>query len=347
MRAEKALQPTRDEWRAVVAKYQRPSLWRSLWQIVNTFIPYFALLYVMYLSLAYSYWLTLGLAVVAGGLLLRVFIIFHDCCHGSFFASRKANDILGMIAGFLVFTPYNRWRYEHAVHHATSGDLDHRGIGDVYTMTVNEYRNASRLDRLKYRLFCHPIVLLGIGPLYIFLISHRFCRRESSRKERLNVYATNIALLALMMVMASTIGLQQYVLIHLPVILVAATVGVWFFYVQHQFEDAYWEHNETWDFATAALQGSSYFKLPKVLQWFSGNIGLHHIHHLSARIPNYYLQKCHDETPFFQNAHIITLGSSLKTLSFHLWDEEQRKMISFRQLSVPSFQRAVAEQRGR
>jgi omega-6 fatty acid desaturase (delta-12 desaturase) len=347
MRAENAVQPTRDEWRAAVAKYQRPSLWRSLWQIINTFIPYVALLYVMYLSLAYSYWLTLGLAVVAGGLLLRIFIIFHDCCHSSFFVSRKANDIVGMIAGFLVFTPYHRWRHEHAVHHATSGDLDHRGVGDIYTMTVNEYRNASRFERLKYRLFRHPIVLLGLGPLYTFLISHRFCRRDSGRKERLNVYATNVALLALLVAMTLTIGLQQYVMIHLPVILVAATVGIWFFYVQHQFEDAYWEHNETWDFATAALQGSSYFKLPKVLQWFSGNIGLHHIHHLSARIPNYYLQKCHDETPLFQNAHIITLGSSLKTLSLHLWDEEQRKMVGFRHLNAPSLRRAVAEQRGR
>jgi omega-6 fatty acid desaturase (delta-12 desaturase) len=289
----------------------------------------------------------LGLAVVAGGLLLRIFIIFHDCCHSSFFVSRKANDIVGMIAGFLVFTPYHRWRHEHAVHHATSGDLDHRGVGDIYTMTVNEYRNASRFERLKYRLFRHPIVLLGLGPLYTFLISHRFCRRDSGRKERLNVYATNVALLALLVAMTLTIGLQQYVMIHLPVILVAATVGIWFFYVQHQFEDAYWEHNETWDFATAALQGSSYFKLPKVLQWFSGNIGLHHIHHLSARIPNYYLQKCHDETPLFQNAHIITLGSSLKTLSLHLWDEEQRKMVSFRHLNAPSLRRAVAEQRGR
>lgn len=330
------------EWRAVVAKYQRPDLRRSIWQILNTFIPYFALWYLMYLSLDYSYWLTLGLALIAGGLLVRIFIIFHDCCHGSFLPSRKANEILGIIAGVLTFTSYHQWRHSHAIHHATSGDLDHRGVGDVYTMTVDEYRNASRFQQVRYRLFRHPLVLLGLGPLYTFLVKNRLCSPHDRRKERHSVYGTNLALLGLLLLGTWIIGLPEFLLIQLPVLLVAATAGVWLFYVQHQFEDAYWEHNESWDFATASLHGSSYFKLPPVLQWFSGNIGLHHIHHLSPRIPNYHLQQCHDETPLFQDVHTLTLRSSVKTLSFHLWDAEQGKMISFRQLHATPPLRTVA-----
>lgn len=333
------------ELRDIVAKYQRPDLRRSIWQVLNTFIPYFLLWYLMYKSLAYSYILTLALAVVAGGLVVRIFIIFHDCCHGSFFSSRKANDILGMISGVLTFTPYQQWRHSHAVHHATSGDLDHRGVGDVYTMTVKEYLNASRFEQLRYRLYRHPLVLLGIGPLYTFLISHRLCERNCSQKVRYGVYGTNLALLAVLIVASLTIGLREYLLIQLPVILVASTAGIWLFYVQHQFEDAYWEHHDSWNFATAAIEGSSYFKLPKVLQWFTGNIGLHHVHHLSSRIPNYHLQQCHDETPLFQNVTIITLRDSLKTLSFRLWDEEQRKMVGFRQIRLrqPTLQRATTD----
>ena len=319
-------------WRGVVAHYQRPSLARSVWQMANTFIPYGIVLYLMYLSITYSYWITLALAVLAGGFLVRVFIIFHDCCHSSFFGSRKANEILGMAAGFFVFTPFQQWRHEHAVHHATSGDLDHRGVGDVYTMTVKEYESASRFAQLKYRLFRHPLVLLGIGPLYTFLIGNRFCKPDDRFKERASVYGTNIAIIGLLCLMAFTIGLPTYLLIHLPVMLVASTAGVWLFYVQHQFEDAYWAHNDEWDFATAALHGSTYFKLPRVLRWFTGNIGLHHIHHLSARIPNYYLQRCHDATPMFQDVPTITLRSSLHAFSLNLWDEEQHKLISFRQL---------------
>jgi omega-6 fatty acid desaturase (delta-12 desaturase) len=322
------------EWRALVAPYQRPDLRRSLWQLANTVGPYLALWYVMLQSLASSYWLTLALAVIAGGLLLRIFIIFHDCGHGSFFRSRRANDCVGILAGVLLFTPYYQWRHQHAVHHATTGDLDRRGAGDIFTLTVREYLALSRWGRLRYRLFRHPAVLLGIGPLYSFLITQRFVVPGSARRERMSVYVTNIALAVGVLGMSALVGFPAFLLVQLPIVVVAATAGVWLFYVQHQFEEAYWAEHERWDFAAAALQGSSYLKLPKVLQWFTGSIGLHHIHHLSARIPNYALQRCHDENPQFQTAHVLTLRTGMQTLSLSLWDEEARRMVSFRQLAV-------------
>jgi len=320
-------------WQSVVARYQRPELSSSLWQLANTLLPYLALWYLMVWSLAYSYWLTLGLAVVAGGLLLRVFIIFHDCGHGSFFRSRRANDYVGIVAGLLVFTPYYQWRHQHAVHHATASDLDRRGVGDIFTLTVREYLALSRWGQVRYRLFRHPAVLLGLGPLYSFLITQRFTVPGSTRRERTSVHVTNLALAGSVLGLSWLIGLPAYLLIQLPVMVVAATAGVWLFYVQHQFEDAYWAEHEQWDYAAAAVQGSSYLRLPPVLQWFTGNIGLHHIHHLSPRIPNYALQRCHDENPQLQGAHVLTIRSGMRTLALRLWDEETRRMISFGQLA--------------
>lgn len=320
-------------WQSVVARYQRPELRSSLWQLANTLLPYLALWCLMVWSLAYSYWLTLGLAVVAGGLLLRVFIIFHDCGHGSFFRSRRANDYVGIVAGLLVFTPYYQWRHQHAVHHATASDLDRRGVGDIFTLTVREYLALSRRGQLRYRLFRHPAVLLGLGPLYSFLITQRFTVPGSARRERWSVHTTNMVLVGGVLVLSWLIGLPAYLLIQLPVMVVAATAGVWLFYVQHQFEDAYWAEHEQWDYAAAAVQGSSYLRLPPVLQWFTGNIGLHHIHHLSPRIPNYRLQRCHDENPELQAAHVLTIRSGMRALGLRLWDEESRRMISFRQLA--------------
>ena len=316
-------------WQAIVAKYQNPDLRRSIWQVINTVVPYFALLVAMYFSLGYSYWLTLLLALPAGGLLTRIFIIFHDCGHGSFFKSMRANNILGMICGLLVFVPYYQWRFEHAIHHATSGDLDRRGTGDITTLTVQEYLARSRWERFKYRVYRNPFVLLGVGPAYTFLISQRFTLAGARKRERYSVYYTNLIILAIVVTMSLTIGLTTYLLIQLPVALIGATAGIWMFYIQHQFDGTYWEHHEDWDYATAALRGSSYFKLPKVLQWFTGNIGLHHIHHLSSRIPNYALQQCHDENPVFQEVTTITLWSSLKSLRLNLWDEERRQLVGF------------------
>src|SRR5689334_13703374 len=326
--------PEKRSWQQMVAKYQNPSLQRSLWQVANTLIPYFGLLTLMYVSLAYSYWLALALALPAGGLLTRIFIIFHDCGHGSFFTSQRANNALGMICGLLVFTPYYQWRFEHAIHHATSGDLDRRGVGDILTLTVGEYVQLSRWGRFKYRLYRSPIVMLGIGPWFTFLISQRFVNPISKRRERLSVYFSNLFIVALLVVAALTIGVKAFLLIQLPVAFVGGLGGIWMFYIQHQFEGTYWQRHEEWDYVTAAVRGSSYFKLPKLLQWFTGNIGFHHIHHLSSRIPNYALQQCMEENPQFQEVTTITLWSSLKSLRLNLWDEQQRQLVSFRHLQA-------------
>jgi len=316
----------------VVAHYQRPAVWRAVWQIVNSLVPYVVLWFLMYRSVAISYWLTVPLVLLAGGFLVRLFIIFHDCGHGSFFKSRIANDILGSITGLLCFTPYYEWRWEHAVHHASAGDLDRRGTGDVWTLTVQEYLAASRWKRFAYRLARNPFILFLVAPLFLFLVLQRFPARKAGRRERLSVYGTNLALLALVAGMGWSMGLGTYLLLQLGVVAVGSSVGVWLFYVQHQFEDVYWERGDQWDYLKAALQGSSYYKLPKVLQWFSGNIGFHHIHHLSPRIPNYHLQKCHQAEPLFQTVKPVTLLSSLKSLGFRLWDERRRKMVGYRVL---------------
>jgi omega-6 fatty acid desaturase (delta-12 desaturase) len=320
--------------RSATTKYQTSSTWRSTWQVVNTFVPYFALLYVMYRSLEFSPWLALLLAPIAGGLLMRVFIIFHDCGHGSFFKSQLANDILGSVCGVLTFTPYYQWRHDHAVHHATAGDLDRRGVGDVTTLTVAEYLKMSRWERLKYRVFRQPLVMMTVGPVYVFLFWQRFALSHSRKRERHSVYWTNMAILLVIIVSWLTVGIKAYLIVQLPVALIAATLGVALFYFQHQFEDTYWEHHEQWDYETAALKGSSYFKMSKPMQWFTGNIGLHHIHHLNSRIPNYYLQACYDENPRFQEAYTITFRSCLPFLVLKLWDEEQRKLVGFGQLKA-------------
>lgn len=319
-------------WKDVVAKYQQPTVWRALWQLSNTLVPYAALWYVMYLSVSISYWLTAGLAVLGGGLLVRIFIIFHDCGHGSFFGARKANDILGFITGVLTFTPYHHWRWEHSLHHASAGDLDRRGTGDVWTLTVQEYLEASRWKRFAYRLARHPFVLFVLAPLFLFFLKHRVPSAKAPRRERLSVYWTNLALLVWGAGMVWVFGLKAYLLLQLAVVMVAGTAGVWLFYVQHQFEGVYWERREEWDYCTAALQGSSFYRLPKVLQWFSGNIGFHHIHHLSPRVPNYHLEKCHRAESLFQTVKPVTFLASFKSLSFRLWDEQQRKLVSFRAL---------------
>jgi acyl-lipid omega-6 desaturase (Delta-12 desaturase) len=316
-------------WKQVVSKYQQPSLWRSVYQLVNSSVPYVALWFLMYRSLAISHWITLLLAIPAGGFLMRLFIIHHDCGHGSFFKSQKANDIVGFITGVLTLTPYYFWRWEHAVHHAGSGNLDRRDLGAVWTLTVQEYLDAPLWKRIVYRLVRNPFVLLVFVPFILFVILHRFASARASRRNRLSVYWTNLAILALGAVLSLLMGLKAYLLIHLSVMTVAGTVGVWLFYVQHQFEGVNWQRQGEWDYAVAALEGSSYYKLPRILQWFSGNIGFHHIHHLSPRIPNYYLEKCHNDHPMFQRAPVVTLFSSLKSLTYQLWDEPHHRLVGF------------------
>ena len=325
---------SRPAWVDLVAKYQNPNLWRSLWQVINSLVPYAVLWFLMVRSLAVGYWLTLLLTVPAAGLLVRVFIILHDCGHGSFFKSVKANDAVGVLCGILTFTPYLQWRHAHAVHHASSGDLDRRGVGDVLTLTVKEYMALPWWKRLGYRLYRSPVVMFGAAPLFLFLVGHRFTAGTSGRRERFNVHFTNLAVLTLALVLTYLIGLKAYLLIQIPIMGLAASAGVWMFYVQHQFEDTYWREHPEWQYADAALIGSSYYRLPKILQWFTGNIGLHHIHHLSPKIPNYKLQQAYDENPLFQRVTVVTLGESLKTIPLKLWDEEQQKLVGFSYLNL-------------
>jgi acyl-lipid omega-6 desaturase (Delta-12 desaturase) len=321
--------PTKMSWRSKVAEYQQPSTKRAMWQLINTFVPYVLLWYVMYYASHVSLWLTLALAVLAGAFLVRVFIIFHDCGHGSYFKSRRANDIVGFIAGVLTFTPYYHWRWEHAIHHGTAGQLDKRGTGDVWTMTVQEYLESSRSKRFAYQLARNPLVLFVVAPLYLFVVRQRFASSNADRRERQSVRLMNVAILGVAALLSWVFGVAPYLMIQLTVTMVAGAAGVWLFYVQHQFEEAYWERGDNWDYTAAALRGSSFYKLPRILQWFSGNIGFHHIHHLSPRVPNYNLQKCHESDPLFQQVKPITLGSSMKAPAFRLWDERAKKLVGY------------------
>src|SRR5882724_11326941 len=325
---QKKTQSNTAVWKEIVAKYQQPSTPRAVWQIVNTLVPYGLLWYLMYRSLSISWWLIPPLAVLTGAFLVRIFIIFHDCGHSSYFRSRRANDIVGFITGLLTFTPYYQWRWDHALHHATSGHLDKRGTGDLWTLTVQEYLESSRWRRFAYRLARNPIILFVIAPLYVLLVKHRFAKADASQRERDSVYWTNLTILGFAVALSLVFGIKAYLVIQLTVLLVAGSAGFWLFYVQHQFEGVYWERREEWDYAAAALQGSSFYKLPRILQWFSGNIGYHHIHHLSSRIPNYNLERCHRAHELFQRVKPITLFSSFKSFTLRLWDEQNRKLVS-------------------
>lgn len=320
------------KWKAIVAEYEKPSLWRASWQILNSVGGYIVMWVLMYLSLSVSWWLTIPLAILSGALLIRVFIIFHDCGHGSFLASRRANNFWGFVTGLLTFTPYHHWRWEHSVHHATTGDLDRRGMGDIWTLTVQEYLEASRWKKFAYRLARNPLVLFVIAPLVLFLFVQRIPTSKAKPREKRSVWLMNLALLAVISGLIATFGFMPWLIIQLTVMSIAGSGGVWLFYVQHQFEDGYWEHSEEWDYTSAALQGSSFYKLPKVLQWFSGNIGFHHIHHLSSRIPNYNLERCHRSDPLFMEVEPLRFFASLKTLTYRLWDEQNKRLISFRSL---------------
>jgi omega-6 fatty acid desaturase (delta-12 desaturase) len=295
----------------------------------------------MYLTLDISYWITLGLAIPAAGLLARNFIIFHDCGHNSFFKSRKANRILGFIAGLLTFMPSYYWSHQHAKHHATAGDLDRRGDGDVWTLTVQEYLALPRWKRIWYRTYRNPFFLFGAVPLYLFFVHYRYWRPGDNTRARGSTIRTNLALVAIVTAASLTIGIKAYLMIQLPIMIIAASAGVWLFYVQHQFENTYWERHGEWSYDRHALEGSSFYKLPRILQWFSGNIGFHHVHHLSPRIPNYNLQKCHESHPMFQAVQHLTLWSSLKTLGYRLWDEEHQKLVGFSYVSAYTARQAM------
>ena len=279
----------------IASKYVDANIPRSTWQIVNSVIPYLFIWYLMYLSLNISYWLTLGLAFVASGFLIRVFIICHDCVHSSFFKSRTLNNILGAVTAYFLFLPYKYWRKTHIKHHATANDLDNRASGDIWVLTVQEYIDASRWSRFVYRIYRHPFFLFFLGPVLFFLIRYRIPIYDTKKSERNSVLLTNFAIAGTIIGMSLLIGLKAYLLIQAPIIIITTIAGVWLFYVQHQFDGASWERHDEWNYTDAALQGSSFYQLPKLFQWFTGNIGYHHIHHLFPRIPNYYLEKCQDE----------------------------------------------------
>ncbi|MBW7474741.1 fatty acid desaturase [Paenibacillus oenotherae] len=313
-----------------VAPYEEINTRTSIKQIVNTIGPLILLWYAAYLSLSVSYWLTLPITVVAAGFVVRTFILFHDCCHQSFFKSRLANDLLGTITGVLTLVPYQQWKHSHTIHHATSSNLDKRGTGDMWLLTVDEYAASPLWRRIFYRFYRNPLVMLGLGPIAVFLLQYRFNRRGARRKERINTYVTNIAIAALYTLLCQAIGWQAFLMIQGPVFFIAGLLGIWLFYVQHQFEDSYFENEEEWSFVQAAVEGSSYYKLPKPLQWITGNIGFHHVHHLSPKVPNYNLEKAHDAAPPLQEATTITIASSLKALRYRLWDEKAKTFVSFK-----------------
>jgi omega-6 fatty acid desaturase (delta-12 desaturase) len=327
---------TKAAWYRSTTAYAQPCLGKSLWQIVNTLVPYFLLWVLMVVTVQrdYPYWTTLMLAVAAGGMLIRIFILFHDCCHGSFFASQRANRILGYVTGVLTFTPFDDWRLAHNRHHATAGDLDRRGVGDIWTLTTEEYLAAPLWQRFVYRFYRNPIVLFGPGAALLFLFVQRLCTNGAGQRERRSVLRTNLMLLVVAALATWTIGLRTYLLVQLPVIVIGGGLGVWLFYVQHQFDNAYWVRHESWDPLKVALEGSSYFKLPKIFQWLTGNIGLHHIHHVRPNIPNYNLQRCQDEISAFQVVKVITLAASLRSLQLSLFDEKLGKPVSFRWLTT-------------
>jgi acyl-lipid omega-6 desaturase (Delta-12 desaturase) len=312
-----------------LAPYAAPHLGRALLDLATAVVPYVALSALMYLSLDVSYWLTLALAVPASGFLLRTFILFHDCTHGAFVPTRRANTWLGVVLGLMVFSPFHAWRYNHAVHHGTAGDLDRRGTGDLLTLTVEEFHAKSWRGRLAYRLFRNPLVMFGIGPIYSLLLQPRLVSRSAQPRIRRSVIGTNLALAVIVGALGWALGWREYLLVQAPTVVLAGAAGVFLFYVQHQFEDTYWQRPDEWSFTDAALRGSSHLRLPQPLQFFTGNIGLHHVHHLNARIPNYNLQRAHDENPVFHTVPTLSLGEALRAPRLKLWDEDRGRLVTF------------------
>ena len=315
-----------------ITPFEKSTAKESVWQIINTVVPFIILWYLAYLSLSVSYWLALVPAVLAAGFLTRIFIIFHDCTHHSFFKNRGVNRITGTFMGVLTLFPFDKWGHEHSVHHATSGNLDKRGTGDIWTLTVDEYIAAPLKLRLAYRFYRNPVVMFVLGPIYVFLLKNRFNRKGARKKERMNTYLTNVLIVALIGLLCLAVGWQSFLLIEGSIFMISGAAGIWLFYVQHTFEDSYFEEDKEWEYVKAAVEGSSFYKLPKVLQWLTGNIGFHHVHHLSPRVPNYKLEEAHNNTKPLQNVPTITLATSFQSLRFRLWDEKAKNFISFKDI---------------
>jgi omega-6 fatty acid desaturase (delta-12 desaturase) len=317
------------------SQFTRSDSRKAFWQLVTTVIPYLLLLGLMTLSVLnrHSYWVTLIPGILAAGLFARIFIFFHDCTHGSFLPSPRWNRNVGFFCGILTFTAFHDWRRSHAGHHITAGDLDRRGMGDITTMTVEEYRSATPLQRFAYRLYRHPLIMLGIGPLYYFLLRNRYPSPGAKKIDIISIVATNLALAIIIVTAGMTIGFKTYLLVQMPILLLASTLGVWLFYNQHQFTGVYWARHENWDPWRVVMEGASYYKLPGFLQWITGNIGFHHVHHMRPGIPNYRLQECYEATPELQAVKPLTLAESIKSLKLNLYDEAQQTMISFKSLN--------------
>lgn len=323
-------------WRDALEPYAHADRRRSLFFALTSVLPYLVMFGLMDLSLGISYLLTLALAIPAAGFLVRTFIVFHDCTHGSFLGSKRANRWLGTSLGLLLFTPFECWTHHHAVHHASTGDLDRRGGGDVLTLTVAEYQARGWRGRLAYRLFRNPLVMFGLGPIFALVVQPRIVPRSARPRIRRSVRATNVAPLGLVGGLCWLMGWRNYLLVQAPTLMLAGAAGIWLFYVQHQFEDAYWESTASWSYTDAALRGSSYLKLSKVLQFFSGNIGFHHVHHLSARIPSYNLPQAHNENPIFHSVPTISMTDGLRAVRLKLYDQDSRQMVSFAQARTKS-----------
>lgn len=311
-------------------------------QVVSTLVPLIGALILSVWLMPRAPWATALLILPIAGLLIRTFVIMHDCAHGSFLPWPRVNDTIGFLTGVLTFTAFSQWRRDHALHHASSGDLDRRGWGDVTTLTVAEYQALSPFKRLKYRVYRHPSVLFGIGPLHMMILQRfRAPSLASGSIQLWNVWMTNIALVALSAIGVMAFGWKSVFLVYMPAYYLAAAGGIWLFYVQHQFEDAYWERGKEWDYATAAITGSSHLRLPAIFNWFTGHIGLHHVHHLGPRIPNYRLAEAHEQNPIFHAAPVLTIRAAFRTLRLTLWDEASGRMIGFRELRQTQQARAA------
>ncbi len=320
------------EWKQIVAKYAKADLRQAMWQVATSLIPYFVLFYLALRSVEISLWITVPLCILAAGFLTRSFIIFHDCGHGSFFKSQKANDWVGVITGLLTFTAYHNWKHAHAVHHATAGDLDRRGVGDVYTMTLEEYRKARWYVKVGYAVMRNPAAMFLIGAPLMFLLVERIPPRNGSR-EIAGVWWTNLAVVLIVTSMGLAFGWRAYLIVQGLTLYIGSICGVWLFYVQHQFRGVYWRRHADWNYLDASLKGSSFYKLPKLMQWFSGNIGFHHIHHLSSKIPSYNLERAYRENALF-DVKPLTLLASLECLKWRVYDEANKRMVWWEALRV-------------
>lgn len=315
--------------RKFVKPFEQSDVKASVRQLMNTIPPFILAWFLAYQALSVSIWLTIALSAVAAGFVIRTFIIFHDCTHGSFFKNKKANAVVGTITGIMTLFAFEKWKREHTIHHASSGNLDKRGVGDIWVMTIEEYVEASKWERFKYRMYRNPLVMFGFGPLFLVLISSRFNRKDARKKERNNTYLINISLVVIYSLLIWAIGWQAFLIVQGTTMFIAGALGIWLFYVQHTFEDSYFEDESEWDYVKAAVEGSSYYQLPKVLQWVTGNIGFHHVHHLSPRVPNYNLEKAHVSTPPLHQATTINIKSSLKSLRYKVYDAKNKTFVTF------------------